>query len=88
MAKMIFFLLLSSLFAEVAPAPPAPPFKRLALYGIDLSIQLPAESKKGPLTLSDFNRTGNIFRKWLELSPIKPSKIIWINKREPEKELP
>jgi hypothetical protein len=76
--------------------------KQLAYIGIDLTFnapfcpvletQAPTRSEGGVLFLSDFSRKGDIFRKWLEISPIRPSKIVLIEKRgnnsiEMEKEM-
>ncbi len=64
--------------------------KQLAYIGIDftfnvpfcpvLETQAPTRWEGGVLFLSDFSRKGDIFRKWLEISPIRPSKIVLIEK--------
>lgn len=63
--------------------------RQLAYIGIDLTYSTPfcphleaitpTHWEGGVLFISDFNRKGDIFRKWLELSPIRPSKIVFID---------
>jgi FMN phosphatase YigB (HAD superfamily) len=78
-------------FGLTARHPPicATTLKQLAYLGIDFTFSAPfcppIETKAathwegGVLFLSDFNRKGEVFRKWLEISPIRPSKIILID---------
>lgn len=51
-------------FTFTAPCPPAAETKS------------PTPWKEGALFLTDFNRKGKIFRKWLEPSLIRPSKVV------------
>lgn len=63
--------------------------KQLAYIGIDftfsapfcppLETQTPTHWQGGVLFISDFNSKGDVFRKWLELSPIRPSKVVFID---------
>lgn len=81
-------------FGLTARHPPICPttLKQLAYIGIDftfsapfcpvLETQAPTHWEGGVLFLSDFNRKGDVFRKWLEISPIRPSKIVLIDDGE------
>lgn len=63
--------------------------KQLAYIGINftftapecpkLEVQPPVHWEGGVLFLTDFNRKGEIFRKWLEYSHIRPQKVILID---------
>ena len=80
-----------AVFGLSARHPPvcATTLKQLAYIGIDftfsapfchnLETQIPTHWEGGVLFISDFNRKGEVFRKWLEISPIRPSKIVLID---------
>lgn len=83
-----------AVFGLTARAPPicATTLKQLAQIGIDFTFSAPAcprlETKPpslwngGVLFITDFNRKGDVFRKWLEMSSILPSKIVLIDDGE------
>jgi hypothetical protein len=80
-----------AVFGLTARAPPicSTTLKQLARIGIDFTFSAPAcpklETKPptlwngGVLFITDFNRKGDVFRKWLEMSSILPSKIVLID---------
>lgn len=80
-----------AVFGLTARHPPisATTLKQLAHIGIDFTFSAPAcptlETKPptlwngGVLFVTDFNKKGDVFRKWLELSTILPSKIVLID---------
>ncbi|MGB7977897.1 MAG: hypothetical protein WCF19_01910 [Chlamydiales bacterium] len=100
MAKLICFLLLfGPLSADILYQRPLSDakFKELAQFGMELAFaplpptrlgaHLSPPRKEGILSPSDFNRTGNICKKWLQISPIKPNQRIRLEykKREPDR---
>jgi len=83
-----------AVFGLTARHPPvcAATLKQLAYIGIDftfsapfcpnLETMTPTRWEGGVLFLTDFNKKGEVFRKWLEISQFRPSKIVLIDDGE------
>lgn len=62
--------------------------KKFTQVGIALTLNPQPEPEpltpweKGLLFLSDFNRKGDLFQKWLEISPIRPNKLLVIDQEK------
>lgn len=64
--------------------------KKLTEIGIESTFRPPTSSQeeekpltqweKGLLFLNDFNQKGDLFQKWVEISPIRPNRITSIDK--------